>query len=155
ARSAGAACGLTRYDGSAGPDPPAPRGEETALTPPPIRYPLPTLIALLLAALLAWRGASWAGAWRPASAARMARAGAGPAVPSSPDPKVVAGPILRRVLLLHDETPVADTPGGRPTDSVRHRMFADVYDLWPPSGDPTHYRIGNRRPLGWVSAADA
>jgi hypothetical protein len=33
-------------------------------------------------------------------------------------------------------------------------MFVDIYDTWPLAGEPTHYRVGNRRPLGWVKAAE-
>src|SRR5205823_1060460 len=37
-------------------------------------------------------------------------------------------------------------------ETIRLRQFADVYDVWPLEGTPTHYRIGNRRPIGWVRA---
>jgi hypothetical protein len=122
--------------------------------PPPIRYPLPTLVALGLLALVVWRGEAWTRSFRSVLAARLTRAVEGPPVPHSDHPQVVAGPIIRRALLLHDDVPVADRPGGRTTETIRHRMFVDVYDVWPLSGEPTHYRVGNRNPLGWVNAAE-
>jgi hypothetical protein len=33
-------------------------------------------------------------------------------------------------------------------------MFLDVYDIWPLAGKPTHYRVGTRRPFGWVNAPE-
>ena len=33
-------------------------------------------------------------------------------------------------------------------------MFVDVYDVWPLQGPPEHYRVGNRRAIGWVRRAD-
>ena len=35
-----------------------------------------------------------------------------------------------------------------PAESIGHRMFVDIYDVWPQSGEPAHYRVGNRRPFG-------
>ena len=67
---------------------------------------------------------------------------------------VVAGPIVRRALLLRDGVPVSGTSGGKIVETLRFRMLADVFDVWPLSGPPTHYRIGNRRPIGWVAAGD-
>lgn len=122
------------------------------MSPPPIRYPLPTLVLAAALALIAWRGAAWTASWRAALAARWARVVAGPPVPSSTTPMVVAGPIVRRVLLLAEPTPATARPGGPVVTSIDRRIFADVYDLWPLSGPPTHYRIGNRRPIGWVAA---
>jgi hypothetical protein len=29
-------------------------------------------------------------------------------------------------------------------------MLADVYDVWPLQGTPTHYRVGGRHAMGWV-----
>jgi hypothetical protein len=122
--------------------------------PPPIRYPLPTLIAVLLLALLAWRGAGWARNVRDALAARWQRAVAGPPVPVSNTPRSIAGPLVRRALLLRDDTPVAPRPDARPDDAIARRMFVDVYDSWPMEGIPTHLRVGNRRPIGWVAAGE-
>ena len=122
--------------------------------PPPIRYPLPTLIALILAALLAWRGEIWTRAWRLEVAAQARRALEGPPVPRSSRPQVVAGPIIRRGLLLHDSTTLADRPKGPATGAVDRRMFVDIYDEWPDSKQPTHDRVGNRQPLGWIKASD-
>jgi hypothetical protein len=87
-------------------------------------------------------------------AARVTRAVEGPPVPQSDHPQVVAGPIIRKALLLHDDVPVAERPGGRTAETIRHRMFVDVYDVWPLAGEPTYYRVGNRNPLGWVNAAE-
>ena len=123
--------------------------------PPPIRYPLPTLIAILLLSLVSWRGAGWFRGVRAAIAARWQRAVEGPEVPSSASPQVVAGPIVRRALILRDNVPVSDRPDATPTDAIAWRMFVDVYDTWPLMGEPTHLRVGNRRPIGWVAIADA
>jgi hypothetical protein len=122
--------------------------------PPPIRYPLPIVIALVLLALLFWRGAAWTRSFRSALAVRLARAVEGPPLPHSEHPQVVAGPIIRRALLLHDDVPVADRPGGPPTEAIRHRMFVDIYDVWPLQGGPEHYRVGNRKAIGWVRRVD-
>jgi hypothetical protein len=122
--------------------------------PPPIRYPLPTLVALVLLGLLFWRGEAWTRPLRSSLAARVARVAEGPPVPHSDRPQVVGGPITRKALLLHDDVDVAARPGRRPFTTMRHRMFVDVYDVWPLTGEATHYRVGNRRPLGWVKAVD-
>ena len=121
---------------------------------PPIRYPLPSLLAILILGLLAWKGAEWSRDWRSELAARAHRALEGPPVPSSSRPKVVAGPITRRALLLLDETPTSSRPNGPTSETVDRRMFVDVYDLWPEPGPVTHVRVGNRKPIGWVPAAD-
>jgi hypothetical protein len=63
--------------------------------------------------------------------------------------------MIRRALLLHDDTPVSPRPGASPTDRIARRSWVDVYDVWPLDGPPTHLRVGNRRPLGWVAVADA
>jgi hypothetical protein len=109
---------------------------------------------LLLCGLLLWRGEAWTRSLRAALAARVVRAVEGPPLPHSDRPQVVAGPIIRRALLLHDEVPVSGRPGGPATETIRHRMFVDIYDVWPLTGAPTHYRVGNRKPVGWVNAAD-
>lgn len=124
------------------------------MRPPPIRYPLPMLILVIAVGLLAWRGAAWTRPVWSALKTRWERVVEGPPVPSSAEPQAVAGPIVRRVLLLHEETPAASRPGGKTSEIIRQRMFADVYDVWPLKGTPTHYRIGNQRAIGWVSAAD-
>jgi len=121
---------------------------------PPIRYPLPTLVALIFLALVAWRGEAWTRSFRSALAARMARAVAGPPIPHSDRPQVVAGPIIRRALLLRDDVPVAERPGGPASETIRHRMFVDVYDVWPLQGAPEYFRVGNRKAIGWVRRAD-
>jgi hypothetical protein len=91
---------------------------------------------------------------RSALASRLSRAVEGPPLPHSDRPQVVAGPILRRALLLRDNVPVAERPGGPTSETIRRRMFVDVYDVWPLAGQATHYRVGTRRPLGWVNAAE-
>ncbi len=124
------------------------------LKPPPIRYPLPTLVALILLGLIVWKGASWARPIWSALAARAKRSFEGPPIPHSDTPKVLAGPIVQRVLLLREDTPASDRPGGPKTTTIHARMFADVYDVWPFEGEPAHYRIGNRQPIGWVASSD-
>jgi hypothetical protein len=121
---------------------------------PPIRYPLPTLLVLVVVGLALWRGEAWTRAFRASIAARVAQVVEGPPLPNSDRPRVVAGPIVRRALLLHDDVAVSDGPGGRSTETIRRRQFVAIYDPWPLQGAPTHYRIGNRRPIGWVAAAD-
>lgn len=123
--------------------------------PPPIRYPLPTLIAALILSLVAWRGAGWIRGVRDTLASRWTRAVAGPPVPESSTPRAIAGPIVRRALLLRDGIPVAPRPDARPTDAIARRMFVDVYDAWPLEGEPNHLRVGNRRPIGWIAAGAA
>src|SRR5690242_6690914 len=113
---------------------------------PPIRYPLPTLVALMLLGLLVWRGEAWTRSLRAAFAARLSRAVEGPPLPHSDRPQIVAGPIVRRALLLHDDVPVSDRPGGPASQTIRHRMIVDIYDVWPLTGQATHYRVGTRRP---------
>ena len=121
---------------------------------PPIRYPLPSLVALILSSMLAWKGVEWSREWRSEMAARVKRAVEGPPVPSSPRPQVVAGPITRRALLLLDETPASARPDGPKVETIDRRMFVDIYDTWPSPGEVTHVRVGNRRAIGWVSAND-
>ncbi len=122
---------------------------------PPIRYPLPTMVLLVLASLLTWKGAEWTRGWRAEMASRLHRAVEGPPVPSSNRPQVVVGPITRRALLLRDDLPATARPGGSVVETIDRRMFADVYDTWPEPGPPTHLRLGNRKPIGWVAARDA
>ncbi len=121
---------------------------------PEIRYPLFWILGgcfLLVVGSVAWplseplRGRV-SNAWR--------RAIDGPPVPSSTEPRVVGGAITRRVLILNEKTPVTDRPGGQVVQEISRRNFADVYDVWPldDEADPTSYRIGNRRPFGWVEA---
>jgi len=126
--------------------------KDPPVTPPPIRYPLPTLVAAAIFGVVAWKGEALSRPWRASLATRWERAVEGPAFPHSDAPMTIAGPLVRRVLLMQDDVPSAETPGGAAAEMIRHRMIADVYDVWPLSGTPTHYRIGNRRPLGWVAA---
>ncbi len=122
---------------------------------PPIRYPLPTILALVIGALITWRGEAWTRAWRADLSAGVRRVIEGPPVPLSNRPEVVAGPITRRALLLRDETPAASRPGGPTVETIDRRMFVDIYDAWPSPGPTTHLRVGNRRPIGWIAAAGA
>jgi hypothetical protein len=121
---------------------------------PPIRYPLPTLVLALLLGLAFWRGEAMTRPLRAALAERWKREIKGPDYPHSDHPQVIAGPITRKGLLLHDETAVSETPAAPPTTSIRLRMFVSVFDVWPLKGEPTHYRVGQREPIGWVSATD-
>lgn len=122
------------------------------MTPPPIRYPLPLLAALVLLATIGWRGAdairslrrSFADAWQ----ARFA-----PPPPRSTVPRR-DGPFVRRALLLREGAEVRDEPGGPAIETIGRRGFFDVYDAWPIEGAPTDLRIGNRRAIGWVAASD-
>jgi hypothetical protein len=129
-------------------------GPGQSTMPPPIRYPLPTLLALFIFALAFWRGEAMTRPIRSALAARLARAVEGPPLPHSDRPQVVAGPITRKALLLHNDIPASDRPGGTAVETIRRRGFVEVYDTWPLTGEPTHYRVGSRRPIGWVRAAD-
>jgi len=122
---------------------------------PPIRYPLPSLLALAALSLVVWRGEAWTRAWRSDVSNRVRRAVEGPPVPSSTRPMVVAGPISRRALLLGEETVATDRPGGATAGTIDRRMFVDVYDTWPSPGPATHIRVGNRRAIGWIKASDA
>ena len=121
---------------------------------PPIRYPLPTLLALILGSLLTWQAAVLSREWRAEMAARVRRSLAGPPVPSSARPRVVAGPMIRRALLLHDETPATARPNGPASETMDRRMFVDIYDTWPSPGPVSHVRVGNRRAIGWVKSGD-
>ncbi len=121
---------------------------------PPIRYPLPMILGLGLAILLAWSVHGLAlSAWN-AVAAGFKRAVEGPSVPSSNEPMELIEGIPRRGLLLREMTPAREKPDGAVAETIRHRMFVDIYDVWPLSGEPTHYRVGNRRAIGWVEARD-
>lgn len=123
------------------------------MRPPPVRYPLPTLAGLLLLGVLAWWGKGWIDAAGSALRSAVDRVASGPPVPASAEAQLLAGPIVRKVLLLRDGVEATDVPGGSPVETINQRIFADVYDVWPLRGLPTHYRIGNRRPIGWVEAA--
>ena len=112
------------------------------------------LVLLAIASLALWRGEVWTRPIRSALSARLARAVEGPPFPHSDRPQVVAGPILRKALLLHDDVPASGRPGGPTVETIRRRMFVEIYDVWPLTGEPTHERVGNRRPIGWVGVAD-
>ncbi|MEW4567192.1 hypothetical protein AB1L88_04930 [Tautonia sp. JC769] len=122
------------------------------MTPPPIRYPLPTLVVLVALGLLAWRGRDWVASVSEPVWAGIDRLRSGPPFPESTEPMRREGAIARKVLVLREGVSVTDVPGGAVVESIRRRIFADVYDVWPLGGTPTHYRIGNRQPIGWVEA---
>lgn len=107
-----------------------------------------------MAALLFWstRGLALS-AWS-ALRSRIERVVEGPPVPASKEPMQWASGIPRRGLLLKEDTRALDRPDGSVVETVRHRMFVDIYDVWPLSGEPTHYRVGNRQAVGWVRAGD-
>ncbi len=107
----------------------------------------------MLLGLVAWSGAGLARSAWESVASRVRRVVEGPPVPSSDEPQILAGGIIRRVLLLRADTPALSRPDGLVVETIRFRGFFDVYDVWPLSGEPTHYRIGNRRPIGWVGAS--
>ncbi len=122
---------------------------------PEIRYPLFWIVGAVLLGVLAWRGWPWTEPLRDTFQARWTRAVAGPPVPCSAEPKIWSGPLPRRALLLRDGLVAADRPDGAPVETIGRRMFVDIYDVWPLAGPPTHYRVGNRRPFGWLPAASA
>jgi hypothetical protein len=124
------------------------------VSPPPIRYPLPTLVLFLLLGVVAWWGRAWIESIGDAVRSGIDRVASGPPVPSSVEPMQREGGIVRKVLLLRDGVRATGVPDGEPVETIRRRIFADVYDVWPLRGEPTHYRVGNRRPIGWVPAAD-
>jgi hypothetical protein len=124
------------------------------MRPPEIRYPILWITAAIAVGLGCWLARPGLDAVAQSLRTRWKRAVQGPPVPSSPAPRVVAGPMVRRVLLLRDGVGATDRPGGRVVETIGRRQFADVYDVWPLKGEPTHYRIGNRRAFGWVTAAD-
>jgi hypothetical protein len=124
------------------------------MTPPPIRYPLPTLILIVALGLIVWLAEVASRPLRSALAERWQRTVEGPPIPASTTPKVVAGPIVRRALLLHDDVATSAVPEGREGERIGVRMFVDIYDVWPLEGEPTHFRVGNRRPIGWARTVD-
>jgi hypothetical protein len=121
---------------------------------PPIRYPLPTLVVLASLGVLAWQGGDWIRGIRVAVAARWTRAVEGPPVPESKTPLVVAGPIIRRALLLRDGIPLSSRPDSSPEGTIGPRKVVGIYDTWPVAGTVEHLRVGNRSPIGWVSSKD-
>jgi hypothetical protein len=129
-------------------------GDEPAWTPPPLRYPLPTIVGVLILISLVWWGEAWLRRAVSALASPLKRVVAGPNYPHSDRPRIIAGPIVEKVLRLRDDVPVHSRPDGLPIGTFRTRGFADVYDHWPLQGAPTHYRIGNDKLTGWVAAVD-
>lgn len=127
------------------------------MRPPPIRYPLPTLILLAILGTLAWRGESWSRDWRGSLRKRLDRLVQGPPVPKSKRPGVVTGVILQRGLTLRDGVEAFEAPKGASVPSITRRLFVDVYDAWSSQGENApaeFYRVGSRVPIGWVAARD-
>lgn len=121
---------------------------------PRIRYPLPSLVLLILLVILFRHGERITRPVRSSLSSLVKRAVEGPEYPASDHPMVVAGPIVRRALLLREDVPATTRPGGTTAETLKFRMFVDVYDVWPLEGTPTSYRVGTRRPIGWVASAD-
>jgi hypothetical protein len=124
------------------------------MRPPAIRYPLFWIAGVIVVGIGIRLARPTLVAVRQAVSQRWQRTTEGPPVPASNQPQTIAGPMVRRVLLLRDGVGAADRPGGRVVETIGRRTFADVYDVWPLTGKPTHYRVGNRRPFGWVEAAE-
>ena len=122
--------------------------------PPPIRYPLPTLVVAAGLALVWWVGHPWIERTVSAMSAPFVRLAKGPAYPASPRPRVRSGPIVRRVLLLRDDVPLRPKPGSPTSETLRRRGFYDLFDVWPDSGEPTDLRIGNDKLTGWIASAE-
>lgn len=126
------------------------------MTPPPIRYPLPSLILLILLGILIWRGEAWTRPLRAEARRRIDRALNGPPVPASNIAKT-RGEIPRRGLLLRDGVPVFKTPRGESLAPIDKRGIVSIYDEWSSKGEtapPEFYRVGTRVPIGWIAASD-
>jgi hypothetical protein len=128
--------------------------DHDGIVPPPIRYPLPTLVVVVVVAALAWRGEGWIRGAFAAIAAPLKKVVKGPDYPQSQRPQVFAGSISRKVLRLREDVPIHPRPAAAPSGSFRARGFSDLYDVWPLSGPPEHLRIGNDKLVGWVAAID-
>ena len=124
-------------------------GPGQSTMPPPIRYPLPTLLALFIFALAFWRGEAMTRPIRSALAARLARVVEGPPLPHSDRPQVVAGPITRKALLLHDDIPASDRPGGARGDDPPPWVRRGLRHLAPDGrADPLSGRLSPADRLG-------
>ena len=121
---------------------------------PPIRYPLPSFLALVVVVVATWKGEAWTRDARKALANRVRVAVQGPPVPHSAHPQVIAGPVTRRALLLRDDVPASARPGGRAVETIGRRRFVEVFDRWPAFGPTTDLRVGNRTAIGWVAAGN-
>lgn len=123
------------------------------MKPPPVRYPLPTIVGLGLAALVVWGLRDVArSAWQSV-AFGVSRVVEGPPVPESDEPKPFVDGIPRRGLLLREKTPARARPDGAVVETIERRGFVEIYDEWPLEGEPTHVRVGNNgRAIGWIKA---
>jgi hypothetical protein len=128
------------------------------MRPPPIRYPLPSLLLLVLGGLLIWRGEVWTRPLRTSLTDRWERLTYGPPVPHSDRPKR-QGSITRRGLLLREDVPVFDRPKGTPLEPIASRSIVSLYDTWSAvaandAGSADFFRVGTTVPIGWVAASD-
>ena len=65
---------------------------------------------------------------------------------------VVDEVLIKKVLILQAPLDATKKPGGAKAETLRRRSLALVYDVWPDSAAPTHYRIGTaERAFGWVA----
>ena len=120
---------------------------------PAIRYPLPSLALAALLTALVWQGSAWIGRiWRKAIV-EARREVLGQEYPASDRPMAVNEVLPKKVLLLRAPLEAMKKPGGAIAETIHRRSIAHVYDVWPQTGPPTHYRIGTfERAIGWVGA---
>ena len=126
------------------------------MTPPPIRYPLPSLILLILVGLLVWKGEEITRPLRREAGRKIERLVKGPPVPASSVPKS-RGEVARKGLLLREGVDVFRLPKGEALSPIAKRGFVSIYDEWSSRGEsaaPEFYRVGTRVPIGWIAAAD-
>lgn len=121
---------------------------------PAIRYPAFWLLGLLCLAFAVRFTWPLTLPLRTALATSWRRVIEGPPFPSSSEPIRIVGPVVRRGLLLDEPTTVTDLPEGQPVETIRRRIFVDIFDYWPLDQveAPDYFRIGNERPFGWVDA---
>ena len=98
--------------------------DRAGLVPPPIRYPLPTLIAVVFLSVLIWRGEGVIRRTYSALTAPLKRVVNGPDYPKSARPQTFTGAIPRKVLRLRDGVPVRPYPGGQGAQTFRTRGFS-------------------------------
>jgi hypothetical protein len=118
---------------------------------PPIRYPLPTLIALIVLGLAAYFGADLLRALKSEVGKRVEQV-VHDQVPTEPDPKLTQAPIPRRGLVLRDDVAATESPDGPVSLRIGLRRLVDVLSVWPLRGTPTHYRVQVGNATGWVKA---
>ncbi|MFO0956800.1 MAG: hypothetical protein U0800_04950 [Isosphaeraceae bacterium] len=121
------------------------------MTVPPIRYPLPTFVALVSLILAAWWGAEGIKQIREELGRRVESIGSDQ-VPTQPNPMWTDSPIPRRGLLLHDDQSLLDKPDGSSAVTIGKRRIVEILNAWPLRGEPTHYLIRQDKLRGWVKA---